>query len=282
MSIITTPAGAKAPSRSAMADLASILRSHWLLAVEMARRELTDKYAGQLLGAFWAIGHPLLLMMVYLFVFGYVFRVRIGGTADLPLDYPAYLLAGLIPWMNMAENLNKSPIAISNNSNLVKQVVFPVEVLPLKSVLATLPALLVSLGILVTYVLVRHQHLPWTYALLPVLIVAQVILASGLAFMLSAVGVYFRDLKDITQVSVVVGMYLLPVFYLPEMVPQLFRPLLYLNPFSYLIWCYQDACYFGRFEHPWAWLVLALMTLLSVYAGYGLFRRLKPTFGSVL
>ena len=64
---------------------------------------------------------------------------------------------------------------------------------------------------------------------------------------------YFRDVKDFVQVFCIAGMYLMPVVYLPKMVPGVFRPLLNLNPFSYMVWCYQDACYFGRFEHPWAW-----------------------------
>ena len=104
----------------------------------------------------------------------------------------------------------------------------------------------------------------------------------GVAYVLAAVGTYFRDLKDFVQVFCIAGMYLMPVVYLPTMVPRVFRPLLYLNPFSYMAWCYQDACYFGRFEHPWAWPVFLGGSLGMFYLGYRVFRKLKICFGSVL
>jgi lipopolysaccharide transport system permease protein len=117
----------------------------------------------------------------------------------------------------------------------------------------------------------------------------------GVSFFLASIGVYFRDLKDFVQVFCVMGMYLIPAFYLPAMVPAIFRPMLYLNPFSYMVWCYQDACYFsymvwcyqdacyfGRFEHPWAWAVLALLSVGIFYIGFKVFRKLKVAFGNIL
>jgi lipopolysaccharide transport system permease protein len=267
---------------NAVLEAAQTLTRHRQLTWVMAKRELSDRYAGQALGLFWVIGHPLLLMGVYLFIFGYVFKVRIGGTADLPLDYTTYLLSGLVPWLALQESLNKGPVTITGNANLVKQVVFPIEVLPVKTILATLAGELVSLATLIIYVLATHHRLPWTYVLLPVLLVFQIGITIGICFVLASVGVYFRDLKDVVQVFTVIGMYLLPVLYLPSMVPPLFRPYLYVNPFSYLIWCFQDACYFGRFEHPWAWLVVTAFWLGSLTVGFRIFKRLKPMFGNVL
>jgi lipopolysaccharide transport system permease protein len=78
------------------------------------------------------------------------------------------------------------------------------------------------------------------------------------------------------------GIYLLPVFYLPTWVPNLFRPLIYLNPFSHIIWCYQDVLYYGRFEHPWAWVVTLIFNFLIFSLGYRLFCKLKPMLGNVL
>ena len=151
------------------------------------------------------------------------------------------------------------------NASLVKQVVFPTEVLPVKSVIASLVTQLVSLAILVIYVLGSHGSLPLTYLLLPVALLIQVTQVIGLALMLAALGVYLRDLKDLVQVGTLVSMYLLPVFYLPAMVPSLFRPLLYLNPFSYTVWIYQDLCYFGRIEHPVAWIVASVLSLAFLH-----------------
>lgn len=248
----------------------------------MSKREIGERYAGQVLGTLWTIGHPLILMAIYVFIFGYVFRLRVGRTRELPLDYTVYLLSGLIPWMSFQELMSKGATVITSNANLVKQVVFPIEVLPVKTVIVSFLSQIVSISILIVYVLIQHGKLPWTYALLPVLFFFQFLAMTGVAYLFSAVGAYFRDLKDFVQVFCIAGMYIMPMFYLPEWVPGALRPILYLNPFSYLIWCYQDVCYFGRLEHPWAWGVFLFLSVTVFYGGYRLFRRLKMMFGNVL
>jgi lipopolysaccharide transport system permease protein len=261
---------------------AAVLVRHRQLIWAMAKREIFERYAGQLLGAAWAFAHPLILMGVYLFIFGYVFRVRLGGTPDMPLDYPAYLLAGIVPWLALAEGLNKAPTAVTNNASLVKQVVFPLEVLPTKTVLASMLAQTTGLTVLIVYVLATYGSLPTTYLLLPLVMLMQFVLTVGLAFLLAAVGVFVRDLKDVVQVLTLIGVYLLPVLYLPAMVPELFRPLLYLNPFTYLIWCYHDICYYGRIEHPVAWIVMVPLSVITFVVGWRVFHRLRPLFGNAL
>jgi lipopolysaccharide transport system permease protein len=259
-----------------------LVTRHRQLTWEMARREVSDRYAGHVLGVLWSFAHPLILMGVYLFIFGFVFRVRIGGTTDLPLDYTVYVLSGLIPWMAVSEALNRAPTAVLSSTSLVKQVVFPIEVLPAKTVLPTLLPQVVQVAILMAYVLFKYHTLPMTFLLVPILIVVQTVGLLGIAYALAAVSVYFRDLKDIVQVMTVIGAYLMPVFYLPAMVPVLFRPLLFLNPCSYLVWCFQDACYFGGFMHPWAWPAFVGGSVVSLYVGSRVFAVLKPHFGSVL
>jgi len=263
-------------------EIFDLLTRHRQLTWEMAKREISDRYAGQAFGALWAVGHPLFLMGIYVFVFAYIFKQKIGGTYELPLDYTAYILSGLIPWMAFQECMAKSSTAIVANANLVKQVVFPIEILPVKGVIASLLTQVISLSLLLCYVLATARTLPWTCALLPLLVALQTCAMIGVAYVLSAVGAYFRDIKDFVQVFCQVGMYVMPVFYLPSWVPETLRPALYANPFSYLAWCYQDALYFGRFEHPWAWVVFASLSLGCFYFGYRVFRKLKVMFGNVL
>jgi lipopolysaccharide transport system permease protein len=266
----------------ATAEIVSLLRRHRDLTLEMAKRELSDRYAGQAFGLLWAVGHPMFMIGLYVFIFAIVFRQKIGGTREMPLDYTAYLLSGLVAWMSVQESMLKSCTVITGNAALVKQVVFPLEILPVKSVLASLFPQLVSLVLLMAYVLVTHGSLHATYALLPVLVTMQLMWMIGIAYVLSPLGVYFRDAKDFVQLFAMAGAYLVPVFYLPNWVPAPFKPVLYLNPFSYLIWCYQDALYFGRFEHPWAWLAVSVMSTTTFALGYRVFRKLKPTLGNML
>jgi lipopolysaccharide transport system permease protein len=236
-------------------EIVRILSSHRQLAWEMTKR----RDHGPLCGpsdrgrvGHRAPPHPDGGVRVHL---AFVFRQKIGGTVDLPLDYTTYILCGLIPWMSFQESMNKAAAVIVGHSGLVKQVVFPLEILPVKVVIASCLSQVVAVPILIVYVLVTHGSVPASYLLIPVIFLVQVVAMVGMAFLLAAVGTYFRDVKDFVQVFCVIGMYVMPIFYLPAQVPAVFRPVLYLNPFSYMIWCYQDVFYFGRFEHGWAWAV---------------------------
>ena len=267
---------------SAFRELVLLLTRHRQLTVEMAKREITDRYAGQFFGVFWAVGHPLILMLVYVFIFGFVFKIRVSGTPGIQLDYTTYLLAGLIPWLAFQESMTKAASVIVVNASLVKQFVFPIEILPVKGVIATLITQLIFLFLLFIYVVLFQHTLLWTYLLVPVLVFLQVLAMIGVSYILSAVGVYFRDIKDFVQVFSVIGVYIVPAFYLPDLAPKFFLPILYLNPFSYLIWCYQDALYFGQFSHPWAWIIFTVMSFGIFIVGYRFFRKLKIMFGNVL
>ena len=252
------------------------------LILTMVRREISDRYAGQIFGALWAIGHPVFMTGLYLFVFGVIFKQRVGGTFEMPLDYTAYLLAGLSCWLSVQDGLQKSCSIITSNAALVKQTVFPLEVLPIKSMIVSLVPQIVSLSILTTYVAIKYGSLHTTYLLLPLLIAVQFIGMVGIAFLLSILGAYLRDLKDIIQLAASAGIYLTPIFYLPNLVPAVFEPLLYANPYSYLVWCYQDILYYGRFEHPWAWLVTICFNLFMFCLGATFFAKVKPLLGNIL
>lgn len=265
-----------------MRELARLLRRYRHLVFELARRDITEQYAGQMFGALWAIGHPLFMMALYLFIFGFVFKTKIGGTVELPLDYTTYLLSGLIPWLGCQQSMSRNCAILVGHANLVKQVVFPIEVLPIKAVLSSLVPEIVGLIVLTIYVTVRNTVPPATYLLLPLLLALQICGLIGLGFVLAVVGAFMRDLKDFIQIFALAGVYLMPVFYLPTWVPGAFKPFLYLNPFSYVTWCFQDALFFGRFEHPWAWLVFAGGSIFLLLYGYAFFNRLKSHLGSVL
>jgi len=266
----------------AFIELFNVFRTRGRLIFELTKREIFDRYAGQVFGVFWSLVHPLIITLLYIFVFGFVFQTRIGGTLDLPLDYTAYMLAGLIPWLVFQEVLGKSSTLIVSNANVVKQVIFPIEVLPIKNVMASLVTEAVFFGLLVIYVLFTGHALPWTYVLIPILVLFQVFAMVGISFLFSSAGVYFRDLKDFVQLFLSVAFFILPILYLPESIPASVRPILYINPISYMIWVYQDALYFGSFMHPWAWVVFGLGSLIIFVFGYRVFRKLKVMFGNAL
>ena len=206
MKIISTVLSILDPVRNwrAAARCVAVLVRHRDLTLEMARRDIRSQYGGQALGSWWVVGHPLFLMLVYITVFALIFKVRLGGSIEMPRDYITYLLSGLVPWMCAQQALARGPTLMVSQANLVKQVVFPIQVIPAAGVLVNLVFLAVGLAVLLIYSLITQGSLAVTVILLPILVLCLIVGLLGISFALAAIGVFFRDLKDVVQVLGVV------------------------------------------------------------------------------
>ena len=257
-----------------MATLAPLLRSilshNRELVRELARREVAERYAGTALGSVWAVVTPLLTMGIYVGLFGFVFPTRFGGDGS--------------PWLAVADCATRAPGMLLSHRALVRQVVFPVEVLPAKSVLATLVPQVVGTVVGLAIALLSAGPSPML-ALLPVLWIAQLALMLGLMLLLATLGVWIRDLREVVSFLANVGLYIAPILLLPQVIDALPRAAAWLiaaNPFSHMVWCFHDAVVHQRFAHPWSWLIFPLFALAVLAAGARLFTRLKPAMGEAL
>lgn len=247
---------------------------------EMARRELTDLHAGQVAGIVWLVVHPLLLFGVYAFLFTVVFKVRIASRG--PSDYLVYLFSGLVPWLLTQDVMARAAGAIVANTSIVKKVMFPVEVLVAKTVVSSLVVQFVLFLAVLIYIVAAREAVPATFLLLPFLLFLHLMLLWGLALLLGAITPYFRDVPEFVRVFVTINIYLVPIMYLPDMVPGRLRIALSMNPFSSLIWCYQDVLYFGAIRHPGAWVTLPVISAGILALGSYVFVRLRHHFANVL
>ena len=266
--------------RALWTALNQILRYRELLR-EMVDRDLSASHARHGLGGLWVYVHPLVVVATYLLIFGFVLGNRLVVGSEFPGDFPAYILAGLVPWLMMQAALVRGPGALIGSANLVKQVVFPIEILPIAATIAATIPQLPALTLVIVYKFIVGG-LSWTLVFLPAVLAAHVILAIGISFALSAITPFFRDLREIVTVFTSIAMYLMPTVYLPDWMPRVLRPMIYLNPFSYVIWVYQDVLFFGELRHPFAWVVMVLFAVLSLGIGYRTFERLKPYYGNAL
>jgi lipopolysaccharide transport system permease protein len=265
-----------------MAGIGSTLLRHKHLIWELTKRDVRDRYVGQFLGTVWSIAHPIFLMGLYVFIFAVVFPARFDDDVQFPRSYTVFILSGLIPWLTFQEVLNRSVTVMIQNGSLVKQIVFPIEVLPVKTVMGTFTAQFVSTAILAAYTIIYDDGLTLWWLMLPILWILQTLAMLGAAYLLAAIGTYVRDLKDVVQLFTTANLFLVPILYSAERVPESLRFVFYLNPFSYLVWCYQDVTYFGRIEHPVAWVVLVALSVGSFVLGVATFERWKHWFGDVL
>ncbi len=252
------------------------------LILTMSRREITDRFAGQVFGWVWFILHPLAFMGLYIFVFAFVFKVDLDIAHFNRGDYTTYLLSGLVPWLGFQDVLVKSGTSVTSQPNLVKQVVFPLEVLPVKTSLVSLVPVAVSFLALLAYSGIHTGTAQTTFMLLPLLVLLQLVMMVAMAFLLSSLGVFIRDVKDIMQMFALFGLFLTPIFYMPEAVPELFRPILFFNPFSHFVWCYQDILFYGELLHPVSWIVVPVVSVGLFTLGFAFFNRTRGMFGDLL
>jgi lipopolysaccharide transport system permease protein len=271
--------GAYAPSIS---SLFRLIVSRRQLLWEMGKRDIRDRYAGQVLGVFWALLNPLLTMTVYLFIFAFVFRLHTTATQGWGGSYALYLLSGLLPWIAFQEVMNRSITAITGNTDLVKQIIFPLEILPLKILFSALLTQSVALTIFLSYGFLRFGPPSIMILLLPLLFFIQALASAGVALLLSAIAPFFRDIKDLVGQLCFVLIYAMPVFYMRDMLPPKVYRLLLINPFSHMIECYRDALYWGTFRSPWSWLVFPAFAVVLFAVGCRTFNVLKTYFGNVL
>ncbi|MFT7462070.1 MAG: lipopolysaccharide transport system permease protein [Pseudohongiellaceae bacterium] len=265
------------------------LRKNWLrhkeLVLGLTRRELFSQFAGSGFGVGWALLHPLLQMFVYLLVFTFIFRVRwpdAGGGMD---SYQAYILSGMVSWMLWASLLPGACTTVLYSASLVKQADFPAHVLPVRTLLVNLVPHGVSLAVLGLYILVSHGGLPWTVILLPLVVLLQATAMLGMTFILSALCVFARDVKELITVFTSLGIFLTPVFYTPDMLatlPPVVRWLMGLNPFTHFLYIYRDVLFWGEIRHPMSWWICAIVAPLLLVGGYRAFARLRLFFGNFL
>jgi len=259
-------------------NLAQLTRYRGLIQ-SLVARELKARYRGSVLGFFWSFINPLLLLLIYTFVFTALMPARFEGIDK----YAIFLFCGLLPWTWFSSSLIESANVLMAGGNLIKKVLFPAEVLPIVTVLANLVHFFLGLPILVLF-LVIYRHPPDLVGLawFPVVVLVQLVLTLGLSFLISALTVHFRDIKDILSNLLTFWFFATPIIYPISMIVNEHpwaKPLLDANPFMHLAISYQEILYWpGAFGH-WRWLLaLGVGSVLIFLAGYFVFDRLRDSF----
>jgi lipopolysaccharide transport system permease protein len=265
--------------------LASSLAKHASLIRQLARRDAVGRYKGSILGLAWSFFHPLLMLAVYTVVFGVIFRARWGSGPATPssnIDFALILFVGMIVHGLFAEVLNRAPGLILANANYVRRVVFPLEILVPVSLLSALLHTSISLLVLAIALLLHHGSIPPTAALLPVVVLPLLVLTLGIGWVLASLGVYIRDVGHIVGVVTTVLLFLSPMFYPVDAVPESFRTAIRMNPLTLIMEQSREVLIWGRLP-DWSALGLYLLGALAVaVAGFWWFQSTRKGFADVL
>lgn len=275
----------KTPARSAQGRFPTGLGSGRLwLTYSLVRREIAGRYRGSALGMLWSMLTPLFMLAVYTFVFGTVFQSRWGDQGeDASMGaFAITLFAGLIVFQSFSEVINQAPGLVIANKNYVKKVVFPLEIFPPVLLGSALFHMLVSLLVLFAFMLPVQGGIHFTALLLPLVIVPYGLVLLGIAWILSSLGTYLRDISQVTGPLSTAMLFLSPVFFPVAVLPEWLRPFVYLNPIAVPVEQLRKVALFGELPDFATLALYAIVGLLVAALGYLFFQKTRKGFADVV
>lgn len=243
---------------------------------QLVSREIKARYKQSILGYAWIIFNPLIQLLVYSFVFSVVFKFP---TGDIP--YPIFLFIGLLPWIFLQTTLSTSTLVLVDNANLLKKVSFPREILPYSIIIAKGMDLFLSSILLIIFIIFYKVSLyPTIIFFIPILLI-QIILMGGLALFLSTANLFYRDIQYVTNLLLLMWMYLIPVVYPLSLVPRDYIWLYKLNPMVGIIEGYRSAVFNTPFDTGtilWS----AISSIIIFILGFWIFKKSEKVFADIV
>lgn len=249
----------------------AVYRFRWLL-LELVLRDLTVRYRGSVLGFAWTLLNPVLFMGIYTLVFSVFLRNQIH-------EFPLFLLSGLIPWMWFAGGVGQATSSIIDGRAYVGKTLMPPEVLVLVPVLSNGINFLITIMLLFPVSIALGVNPAWAAVFLPALVAIQLCLMLGVALIVAAANVFFRDLQQVVGYALSAGFFLTPLFYAPESVPENLRFILVVNPFTGIVSAYRDVFYRGSVPNWSDLLFTALFAGTILLVGFAYFSRCRDALG---
>jgi lipopolysaccharide transport system permease protein len=268
---------------TSLISLIKTLKSQKYLLWQLIRREVVGRYKGSVLGIVWSFVNPLLMLAVYTFVFSVIFKMKWSiDNGSTNTEFAMMLFTGLILHSLLAEVLNKSPSLIADNVNYVKRVIFPLEALSIVTLGAALFHALISFMVLLLVLVLFQGGVNWTIFLFPLVILPLVLLILGISWLLCSLGVYLRDVSQVTAMLTMVLLFLTPIFYPLSMVPERFQGLIFLNPLTLMVEQAREVVILGVVPNMTHWAIYFVVSILVVWLGFSVFQKTRQGFADVL
>lgn len=238
----------------------------------LIRKDLRGRYKGSVLGFVWTFLNPLLQLIVYTVVFSILFPTTIE-------QFYIFLFVGLVPWLFFNTSLVGGATSVVTQENLIKKIYFPRLVLPISYVTSAFVNMLLTFLVIFAVLLMSGFGIAWKIIwALPVIMIVEYVLALGIAMITSSLTVYFRDLEYILGIIAMAWMYLTPILYEVETIPEEFRSLIYLNPMTGVILCYKEILYYKQLPEFETIGMATIVGIVFLLIGYICFNRLQKHF----
>jgi lipopolysaccharide transport system permease protein len=256
------------------------LKGKLFLLSQLLRRDLSSRYAGSFGGPFWALLNPLILCLLYAFVFEAILRMK--PPPGFEGGYAEFLLAGLLPWLGCQEALLRSTTSITDQAQLVKKMQFPVELLVGSSILAALVLEVVGLAILACWVAATGRGGALQPGTFVVALAFEALLLAGPSLVLASLNVFFRDLPQLLAPVLTIVLWLTPILYPEAQGPASLRAWFGINPFRDLVALFRQALFGGPGPDPVRVALWSGVSAAALAGGLWLFRRSRRVFSDLL
>lgn len=255
---------------------------NYRLIVGLVGRDISGRYRGSIFGLLWSFFYPILMLVVYTFVFSVVFKAKWSSDSSSKTEFALILFAGLILFNLFSECIGRAPNLIVGNVNYVKKVIFPIEILPVVAMGAALFHLLISLLVwLIAYF--AFFGIPYfTILQLPLVVLPLMLTVLGLSWLLASLGVYLRDVAQIVGVIVTVLMFMSPLFYPVTALPENFQQWMMLNPLTFVVEQARDVMFWGKSIEWVAWSKQTAIAVVVAWLGFAWFQKTRKGFADVL
>jgi lipopolysaccharide transport system permease protein len=263
-------------------DLFQAIWRNWGLIRASSKRDIQSRYKGTFLGLFWSLIQPILMLVIYTFVFSEVFKAKWGGGHESKSEFAVILFAGLLVFNFLSECLVRSPSLVIANSNYVKKVVYPLEILPISALVAALFHALIAL---LAWLGARWLFIgapPTTIFFLPIVWLPMCLFALGLMWFFSSVGVYLRDVGQFVSLLVTLLMFASPIFFPISAIPTEYRYWIEANPLTPVIEMTRDVLHWGRLPDLMHVMYLYLSGAVVCWLGFWFFQKTRKGFADVL
>lgn len=257
---------------------------HRHLMAQLVRRDVLGRYRGSLMGILWSFLTPALMLSVYTFVFSVVFQARwnVSAGSGNKVEFALILFSGLIVFNLLAECISQAPGLILSNTNYVKRVVFPLEILPLVSLGSALFHAGINLLVLLVALLMTGHGVGWSIISFPLVLFPFLLLILGLSWGLAASGVFLRDIGQMVGMAITVLMFLSPIFYPVSALPESVQGWLFLNPLAFIIEQTREVMVWNRWPHMYGLLIYTVFAAMVAWSGFFWFQKTRKGFADVL
>lgn len=239
------------------------------------KKEVRSKYKNSFLGVVWSFLNPLLQIVVYAIIFSLILKNK-------QENYAIFLCCGIIPWTFFSIAINRSAFIMIENGNIIKKVYFPREIIPISVVLAETINFLISTLIILGFVIIGGIGITKYLLFYPIILIAQYLVIISIAFVVSSICVYFRDLQHFIGIILQLLFYATPIVYSQDSIPGEYQWILKINPMTYIINAYRDIFYYQKAFDILPLIILLFIGIVTSYVGYKIFYKLQKGFAEQL